>query len=407
MTILTLDTRIIQRTDNMSRTTRIWAALLLAGVIGRASASEWYVERGEPALFPRRGRGTFQQPATPKWDPSVVPVASRYMQPPSDPLQVAADMDYSDVCCEPEVCRPVCAHRCGVFGEFLYLRPRSAEVAYGVPIDGAIVPPVGVAPIQVGRIGIADPDYSSGYRVGITWALDDCSSVVAAFTSFASNTHDTMTAEAPLVIRAMALHPGTANAAADCLDASATYGVDFDLIDVDYRFVWLSDQLSAVNLLLGLRYGQLDQDFQAVYTQAGSTETMFTDISFDGAGLLFGIDAERHHCGTGLLAYGKANTSFMAGDFRARYFQGSAFDPVIVDTNWKAGRLVSTLDLELGAGWQSSKGCVRLTAGYLISSWFNTVKTDEFIQAVQTNNFVGLDDALTFDGFVARAEIRF
>jgi len=35
------------------------------------------------------------------------------------------------------------------------------------------------------------------------------------------------------------------------------------------------------------------------------------------------------------------------------------------------------------------------------------VMTDEFIHAVQTNNFVDLGDTLTFDGLVVRAECRF
>jgi len=35
------------------------------------------------------------------------------------------------------------------------------------------------------------------------------------------------------------------------------------------------------------------------------------------------------------------------------------------------------------------------------------VKTDEWIKAVQSNNFTGLSDGMTFDGFVGRVEARF
>jgi hypothetical protein len=43
----------------------------------------------------------------------------------------------------------------------------------------------------------------------------------------------------------------------------------------------------------------------------------------------------------------------------------------------------------------------------MLSGWFNVVRTDQFISAVQQNNFVGLGDTLTFDGFTGRIELRF
>ena len=104
--------------------------------------------------------------------------------------------------------------------------------------------------------------------------------------------------------------------------------------------------------------------------------------------------------------------SLVAGEFSASYFQGTDQDPEIVNTAWKAGRLVPIFDLELGAGWQSPCGHFRVTAGYVVSMWFNTLTTDSWIRSVQQNNFVGQADAisydtLTFDGFTARAEYRF
>jgi hypothetical protein len=65
------------------------------------------------------------------------------------------------------------------------------------------------------------------------------------------------------------------------------------------------------------------------------------------------------------------------------------------------------LDLELGVGWQSPCGHYRFTAGYVVSTWLNTVSTDEWIDSVRNNNFVGLDDRMSFDGLTARGEYRF
>jgi hypothetical protein len=43
----------------------------------------------------------------------------------------------------------------------------------------------------------------------------------------------------------------------------------------------------------------------------------------------------------------------------------------------------------------------------MVSGWFNTVNTDRWIKAVQNDNFVDFNDKMTFDGLVARAEVRF
>ena len=107
------------------------------------------------------------------------------------------------------------------------------------------------------------------------------------------------------------------------------------------------------------------------------------------------------------MIYGKAIASFVAGDFRTAYTQMDATDTIVADTTWQAGRVVSITDIELGAGWVSCNGRLRLTGGYTISKWFNTVMVDEYISAVQNNDYVGLGDEMTFDGLVARVEARF
>jgi hypothetical protein len=69
--------------------------------------------------------------------------------------------------------------------------------------------------------------------------------------------------------------------------------------------------------------------------------------------------------------------------------------------------VVPILDLELGVGWTSKSGRLKLNVGYMISSWFNMVKTEEFIHAVHLNDFNDLDDVLSFDGLVGQAELSF
>ena len=162
-----------------------------------------------------------------------------------------------------------------------------------------------------------------------------------------------------------------------------------------------------INCVLGARYGALQQDFTGYFAVPTNAENVITDIHFDGAGIRVGLDAEWYSRCQTWVVYARGMASFVAGEFRASYVQEDLFGQTLVFTDWRAGRIVSMLDLEIGAGWTSPQGCFRVTGGYMVSGWFNTVNTDEFIKAVQGNNFVGLNDKMTFDGLVARAEIRF
>ena len=307
-----------------------------------------------------------------------------------------------NLCCS----MPVWQHRTGLFGEYLYLRPRDAEVAYAVPIDGPIVPPPAANPIQVGSIGVVDPGYQSGFRAGLQVALTECSSVDVAYTQFSSSASDQIGTDAAQVLRSLVAHPSSASAATDWLDASAQYDIDFELFDVAYRKLLWGGDLHAVNYLVGGRYGKLVQDFRSTFTANGS-ETVMSRIEFEGGGVRLGLDGKRFACSRRLHVYGTGHASFLAGQFESSYAQGQAFDPSVVDTGWEAGRIVSILDLEAGIGWMNTSGSLRVSAGYMVSAWFNTLKVNHLIDAVQQNQFLDMEDTFTFDGLVVRGELRF
>jgi len=292
-----------------------------------------------------------------------------------------------------------------VFGEFLMLRPRDAEVAYAVPFNGPVDQPPAV-PIQVAPLGMVDPDYQGAYRVGYETVFNNCTSIGVTYTRFETDTASAIQTDAPFVIRSMVSHPSTFDATSAGLEASARYDIDFALVDADVRGVIACGECFLLNWVGGARYASSEHAFQSRFAVNGQ-ETVLTNIEFQGAGLRVGLEGERHARKGGWMIYGKGAASFTAGEFRAFYGQGQAFDASVVSTRWKAGRIVSMLDLELGVGWTSPNACLRFTAGYMVSGWYNVVMTDEFIHAVQTNNFVDLGDTLTFDGLVVRAECRF
>ncbi len=287
------------------------------------------------------------------------------------------------------------------YGEFMYIRARNAELPFAVPIDAV----GGNPPIQVGPTAVLDPEYNPGFRVGLGRAWDCCSHIKLEYSHYESNVFGQSSIPAPDVIRSMVLHPGTAGAAADWNGARANYGIDFDLADLDYRRIWDCSDLYTIRYLIGMRYAGLTQNFRSTFLGLANN-TANADVRFDGGGIRLGLEAERHAANSGLMLYGRAVASFVAGDFRTQYEQRQLGVPVAYNS-WKAGRVISMLDLEIGIGWVSQCDTVRFNAGYMMSGWYNTVTTSEYIGAVQANDFSGMGQLLSFDGLTARVELRF
>ena len=299
-------------------------------------------------------------------------------------------------------------HHINVFGEFLYLRPRNAEIAYAVPIDGNLVP--GGQQFQVGPVRVVDPDYSPGFRFGAGFTLSECNQIVVTYSQLDSHTQDAISLPGvgPVLRSLVGPNPSSLNAASDSLDSRAFLNTQFKLLDVDYRGLIAYCCDYKVAYLVGARYANLEQHFGSTFDVNGANNVR-AESEFDGGGVRLGLDGERYGNSTQFYVYGKGYASFVAGQFRTRYQFNNQSDPSIVDTSWKAGRVVSILDFEVGLGWRNHCDNLRFSVGYLYSSWFNVVKTNEWINTVQNNNFVDPSDnfrgIMTFDGLTARAEV--
>lgn len=307
------------------------------------------------------------------------------------------------ICCVP--CEPYWLHRTGVFGDYLFLSARQQDLDYATPVDGTTN-----TAVPVGQTAVVSPGYRSGYRVGGTIAVDDCSSLYFAWTSFDSNVTDrtSLPGGAPLpnaFLRSELVHPNTLDVAVDSLAAAATYGIGFQVADAAYQKTLFGNCNSRLNGSLGFRYGGLKQDLRAREAILGDV-LVNSDIDFNGYGPRFGLDYEQ--CGdTGLLFYTRGGLSVLAGRFDATYQQTSIFAGQQALAGIKEDRLVPQLDLELGTGYQSAGGRFRATVGYMYGIWGNVVTMPGFIDGVQADAVRGVSDTLTFDGIAVRAEIRF
>ena len=340
------------------------------------------------------GKPTFQ-PASLNRALSVSPPL-----PTSDSAARCNDCDTCDCCPDP-----LWVHRSGVFADLLYLRPGNIDYIYAVEQTGTLPTDSPTGP--VGRVGF---DGALGYRVGANFALSDCSSIQASYTWFQSETSDTISANPGTVLIFQPGVPSIHSVGASSIQASADYDIRFQQVDLDYRGLLYGTCDSAVNYFAGLRYANLEQNFRAqedVGVPVGLTNVT-SDINFDGFGIGVGLDGMRRSAYSGLLIYGRGSASFVSGEFKADYRQTTQFGPnSIVGNSLEDFRVVTILQTEVGIGWESECGRLRVTGGYQVAGWFNSLTTGTYIAGVQNRQFDELWETISFDGFVSRVEWRF
>ena len=294
-----------------------------------------------------------------------------------------------------------------VFAEVLWIHPTGVDMAHAQQQNGI----GGAGTVPFGEIGVADPPYDIGFRLGAEVRLAADAGVFASYTFFEGDA--TSSVVAPVIpggggaVGSLVHHPGAA-ITGSVGPVDADYEISFQLGDVAYRKLLLRDCNQYVSVFGGARFAQLEQDFAQNGNfgggQAGVINTL-TDIEFVGAGPMAGIDGAYQIGVTRFSVYGKALVATLTGQFDSNYrMLNETTDSQLALAMWQDDRIVPMLDYELGVAWTSTQGHLRLAVGYMVSYWFNTVTTPVFVDAVQADNYVDVDDTVTFDGAVGRIE---
>ncbi len=320
----------------------------------------------------------------------------------------SCDGCYSGVCPSDNGCYSACNNccqcgpRCCFFADYLYLQVTDADVTHAQQQNGI----GGAGTVPFGDIGTIDTKFDSGIRLGGSICCGPCSSVLMSYSFFETENTDTL--DEPFIpggggaVGSLVHHPGAAITASTG-PVSAGYDVQFQVADALFRHECWGNSCYTVNFLVGAQYGHLEQDFRqsGVFSggNAGAIKTS-TDIDFDGGGLKAGFDMNRQ-LSSCISLYGRFTAAAMQGQFHGRYTMvNESTTQVLADADWSDNRVVPQLEYE--AGFALTKNRWRLSAGYMMSQWLNSVTTPEFIHGVQDDSYVNISDRITFAGLVAR-----
>ncbi|QDS88530.1 hypothetical protein EC9_27210 [Rosistilla ulvae] len=299
---------------------------------------------------------------------------------------------------------PWWVHRSGIFGEFLYLRPGDTDIVYAIEQNDTTT-----NAFPTGPVGIAAIDMAPGYRVGFALACSLTSSLVARYTHWDGDTQDRIIRNNANVLNSQIIHPSTFTTGGNSLQSSATTGIEFDLIDAQYRHKLFCSDTTIFNVSGGFRYGKMEQTMlaQQEVSVATGLVSVETDVDFHGFGFLLGLDAERRSAKTGMLCYSKGEASFLGGEWTGDYRQTHQFAGGSVTNEYEDFRISPVLETELGIGWQNKSGCIRATAGYMASWWCNGLSTRKYVDGVRSASALNLDETIAFIGLSTRLEIRY
>jgi hypothetical protein len=292
-----------------------------------------------------------------------------------------------------------------IYGEAMWIHPTGVDMAHAQQIGTG-------GPAPFGIIGVADPDYDLGVRVGGELEFTPCSAIFVQYAFFETTADSTVGAPAIPgggfgAVDSLVHHPD-AGVGTSIQPVTATYDIEFQLGDAAYRQILLRNQQQELSVFAGGRFGELDQRFAQIgqFNPGPDEIATTTNIEFTGAGPMAGIDGDQRIGITGFSVYGRALIAALAGNFESDYSMVSTNGGLLAMARWDDDRIVPMLEYELGVAWTNPQGNLRFSAGYVMSHWFNVVTTPVFVDAVQADNYVNVDDTISFDGLVGRAELH-
>jgi hypothetical protein len=325
-------------------------------------------------------------PSTTAVEPGPATLTGALESESGEPLTCESCHRDVDCCC--------CGKHWIISGQWMYLQPRGSEIVYAFDSPGCFSPPLGAAE-QI------DWDFESGFKVGVgrLFTDDGSAGLFASYTHFEAHEADnarSVTGDGTLRPLLLFPQPGTCDALSST-SAQAHAAIEFERVELDYKR-FFDCGCWRLDWLLGVAYGQLNQDASALY----DTDLVRIDTDMYGYGARMGFGAEY---GRGCIrGFGRSDFTLLAANQSAKYQQFNTLDGQVVHYSQDLDRLIPVLDLELGVAVDLTRR-LTLRTGYMYSLWFNVVTVPDFVGAVHAGDVTGsVEDTLTFDGLFARLE---
>jgi hypothetical protein len=294
---------------------------------------------------------------------------------------------------------PLVPHEPGLFvnAEALIMRPRR-----GV-FDFAIIQPTNSLAIA-GPIRSLNFDTSAGVRGELGYQFGHSGwDVLFGYTYFRTAADGFESAPQGGVLLPTNTRPGLITQVSS---AAAQGNLNYNLYDMFVGKRFVVDDNFAVRTFGGLRFANIQQDFQVAFDgldARGAGVRLRSD--FQGFGPIAGAEAVL--AGPyGLHLYARASGGMLTGLSKNPYFEANDLGKTVyADTGYDIRKVVPVLGVGVGGGWQYRSVYVR--AGYEIVNYFDLIDQPRFTDDVTPGKFVPRAANLSLEGFFVQVGMSF
>jgi hypothetical protein len=299
----------------------------------------------------------------------------------------------------------------GVYADYLYWKARRGDLDYAVNainLDGPFT----------GNVYALNPEYSSGYRVGITKECN-CFYLDGCYTHYNSHVSKTTIVPPPGLL---APTHGLANISGVNIGqvqfARSEWKIDYDTGDVLAGYNWNVWDDIDVSFFGGFKIARIYQRVERQYFEAASSpvgDQQIQNYTVNGYGADFGLGVD-YSIWNGLELFGSFSCDLLLAHLNREYIYQRVVTPGnietgadVTDISW---RLTPVINAAFGIGynypffnrWLSN---IRLSVGYEFHSWLNL---PDFLEMQAVEDQVGFQrtlQSLGFDGLFVRLGLDF
>jgi len=233
---------------------------------------------------------------------------------------------------------------------------------------------------------------NAGYRFATGWEL------AAGYTYFATSATATAAESAGGNMWATRIHPNDNEEAAT---ADAARWFDYNVFDLEARSPWLRSCPVAVQWFGGLRWADVEQDFQVTYDGYDFDDGVYSNrTNMTAFGLRLGAESQWRWSANWAL-FGSAAGSILYGRFHTQLLETNVSGAdTIVDVRDDYRQAVPVLDAAVGVAW--NRGPLQIRGGYEMANWFNLADRSMFPDDVHEGAYTPLAEDVLLEGFFLR-----
>lgn len=292
--------------------------------------------------------------------------------------------------------------------ETLYMQPSRSN------LDFVIIDP-DTDSLPKGSTKSVELGYDLGTRFNLTYTTDTSIDIGATLTKF--KTRDSASAEKLTggSLWGICLHPDSYVEDDDSTSATASYDLDYSVMDLGIGKSIDIDKNFSLHVNAGLRQASIKQIQNICYIDSGTSKSanIIDKNDFRGWGGRLGLDLD-WRLGKGFSIFSSVNGSILKGDFDLSYSQidnnSGSINTIVDITKNIDNQVIPVLELRAGIGYEyrlKTTWSVGIQAGYEWQNWFNMVYAQRFSDDVNEQLMHTDTTDIGLSGFFIKGFIKF